>query len=562
MDRSTTILLIIVAVLVGGFIVYPAYIGGGFATISLSQTKFISTDSDLGGEAWQLTAVQNSQGEYAIGEISADKITDGESIAKHPLKIEMFVDEQYVTYPIVKNTDYHSQFHTANYESKEISHIDFSGQQDFRDDCSNRPTAFYLTEKDYGIIYNKVFTCYWKSQDATLGTVTTKDTNFKSRIKVTVDNKVAEGTISNTGPSSVKLKNPNTDEHLAHASWLGNLVSGEEPPAPSAFNLVAYKGGWKNIDDQRYDDYKDYYNTGFENCIARYLNYDTETPQSCVNDWNDIEASALENFPIYFNDKLATTSGTETTGKFIINLPKQIQYPLITLKIKADWLGVYIPIGIPTITNVEAPSELQTGTIGYLTITVKNIGEGSGAFEVYASCIGASQGPTQYLNLEPNIQGTAYISLVSSTTTKTSYSCTVNARDRNSGEMAAPKTVSGFVTPIIICSTGDKRINGKNIEQCDADGSGWEIIDTCQEGYHPEWKGGNPECVKDEPTPPPGEICNQINPFDKFMCQAWQFVKLIVGLIIGAAIIIGALYVLVTMVLPATIAKILSGGRD
>jgi hypothetical protein len=196
-------------------------------------------------------------------------------------------------------------------------------------------------------------------------------------------------------------------------------------------------------------------------------------------------------------------SGNEYSGKVTLTVNKLLQFPVLTLKIKADWLGVYVPVGKPLITSVSS-TEFQTGGVSYITTKVKNIGDALGSFGVYAQCNQPFSfvGTTEFINLNPNEEGVVNLKISGTCSQKIQGSCNVYAYDRNNPNNKDSKTVSVSCTPIVLCNAGETRCNGKVIEQCNQAGSGWNAIQTCD--YTCEIKEGKATCVS---PPPPKPQC-------------------------------------------------------
>jgi hypothetical protein len=229
---------------------------------------------------------------------------------------------------------------------------------------------------------------------------------------------------------------------------------------------------------------------------------------TCVEEYNSYSSYALQPKYLYFysyDGKILATgvpSGNEYSGKVTLTVNKLLQFPVLTLKIKADWLGVYIPVGKPLITSVSS-TEFQTGGVSYITTKVKNVGDALGSFGVYAQCNQPFSfiGTTEFISLNPNEEGIVNLKISGTCSQKTQGSCVVYAYDRNNPNNKDSKTVSVSCTPIVLCNAGETRCNGKVIEQCNQAGSGWNAIQTCD--YTCEIKEGKATCVSPpQPKPP------------------------------------------------------------
>lgn len=456
----------------------------GFNDIALSgPVDYVSNDPKIGGKAWLLTVVQNCMGRYAVGTIDNELIKDPTDNAKaeYDLKISTNVDEQKCEYPI-------------QVEGKDIRHMNFEtktkylgiGAGDWEKECKSRPGFYAWTKRGWD------YTCFWDTATAAHGIVGTSSLTFRSTITLEAKGEKYSKSISSLGPGSVAF-----DNKIAYVYWNGNLVSGDQCPSASDYRVsVAYVNGyWKTIDESKYQTYLNYDESGMLSCIQRYVDYGTEKPQSCVNAYNGYESNALAGKDLVsIGGSKGITSGQLINGKVVIDLSKIIQYPLLSMKINATWIGVFIPVGMPKITFAQS-LPFQTGTTGIIDTELKNIGTGFGSFGVYTECPSpfSQTGGTQFIELSPQESGKISIPITATVGEETSKVCTIQAYDRNQPSNKDSKTVTVTAKPIILCTAGDTRCNGNYIEKCNVQGTGWnESIEKCDFGC--EIKEGNARC--------------------------------------------------------------------
>jgi len=464
----------------------------GFNDIALSgPVDYVSNDPKLQGKAWLLTVVQNCMGRHAVGIIDADSIADAgdDAKAEYDLKIETSVDEQKCNYNI--KVDGIPVKH-MNHETVELWYnplIGEAGCKDwFTENCYNRDGYFIASGKHpFGV--KTWCTCFFTTGTTPHGILETPKLDFKSTIKLTAKGESYEKTISSTGPGSVTF-----DNNIAYVYWNGNLVSGEQCPIASDYRVsAAYVNGyWKTIDENYYQQYLGYHQSGMENCIDRYVEYGSETPDTCTNSYNTHESNALAGKSLYSTGgSKAVTYGQVINGRAELTLSKIIQYPLLSMKVNADWLGVFIPVGQPKITFVQS-LPFTTGTSGVIDVELKNVGNGLGSFDVYADCPAPFSKPgSQTIQLYPQETGRISLIITAGVAKETTGQCTVHAYDKNNPENKDSKTVTVTAKPIITCTVGDTRCNGNYIERC-TDGTKWDQIQLCDYGC--EIKEGKAAC--------------------------------------------------------------------
>lgn len=455
----------------------------GFNDIALSgPVDYVSNDPKLGTKSWLLTVVQNCMGRYAVGTIDSQEIKDtaDKATAEYDLKISTTVDEQKCEYPIQVQG---KSIRHMNYETKTL-YLGI-GSGDWENQCEAKTGYRYFQKKGWD------YTCWWTTTTAQHGVVGTSALTFKSTITLEAKGEKHTQTISSYGPGSVYF-----DNNIAYVYWNGNLVSGEQCPIASDYKVsAAYQNGaWRTIDESVFQSYLTYDESGFYNCLQRYVDYGTETPKSCQDSYSYYESNALSGKTLTSSGgSVATVLGTLSNGKVYLELSKLIQYPMLSMKINANWIGIYIPVGKPQITFVSS-QPFQTGTNGIINVEVKNIGTALGAFGVYAECpSGISQtGGTQYVDVLPNEIGKVSIPVTATCGEETTKTCTVYAYDRNNPAEKVSKSVSATCKPIILCTAGEMRCNGNWIEQCNDKGSGWVQKNECKDGC--EIKNNVPTC--------------------------------------------------------------------
>lgn len=455
----------------------------GFNDIALSSVDYLSNDPVLGGKSWVLTVVQNCQGRYAVGSFDRSKLQDTQDGAKaeYDLKITTTLDEQKCEYPIqVQGTPiYH-----ANYESRELWLGWGSGE--WQTECMNKPGALYFAKKGGSWEY----TCFWVTETAKHGILGTSSTTFKSTIKLESHGETKTATISNQGPGSAQIGDVGT------AYWNGNLVTGDQCPSASDYRVsAAYQNGvWKTIDESKYQEYLGHHQSAFENCINRYIEYGTETASSCISSYNVKESNALSGKQLVsVGGSIGQTYGTTYNGKVVLEPVKLLQYPMITLRLNVAWLGLFIPVGQPKV--IYASSQpFRTGTTGIIDSQVQNVGDGSGSFNVYATCPApfSQSGGSHTVYLAPNEVTSVSIPITASASQEQTGTCQVCAQDKNEPSKKHCRDVTVTVKPQVVCTPNERRCNGNYIEQCSSEGTGWTSVQECDLGC--EIKSGQPSC--------------------------------------------------------------------
>ena len=479
----TIIILIAVGVNYGS-IPLTTFSGGctGFNDISLSSVDYLSNDPVLGGKSWVLTLVQNCMGRYAVGSFTESQIQDSadNAQAENDFKITTTLDEQKCEYSIQE------QSKPILYLHQETRTLPFGiGKPEYENECIAKSNALFFINDGWE------YTCFWGSETAKHGILRTPSTTFKSTIKLEVPGKTPQtATITNQLTRSVNIGT------IGQAYWNGNLVTGDQCPSASDYRIsAAYQNGvWKTIDENKYQEYLGHHQSQLENCLDRYVNYGTETPDSCVLAYNIKSTNALSGKQLVSTGgAIGTTYGTVYNGKVYLEPVKTLQYPMITLRLNVDWLGLFIPVGEPKVIYTSS-KDFRTGTTGIIDAQIQNVGSGAGSFNVYAECSSpfAQQGSSTTVYLSPNAITSVSIPITASASTETTGTCSVCAKDINNPLKKHCKSVSVTVKPQILCTPSERRCNGDYIEQCSLDGSGWTSIQECDLGC--EYINNQPAC--------------------------------------------------------------------
>ena len=401
-----------------------------FATLSIHPVDLIDYETHLKTRVWWLTVSQNQMSDYAYGSISSNNIKDPDSgaTASKDLEIRMKVDQETCSYTIALGEPIY------RWDYKKIYLNYFLGEcneETGRTKCiSNYPNTKYIVVAKAPYSFDCYAYCFIPIKVGYFGDISTPYLTFKSTITLKSGNEQYSATIDRMDQTEVNFPND-----IAYARWTGSLTSGDECPKAKEEDVGAvwlYKDGkWHFIDYSNYLTYKAKSDNIF-NCIN---GVDSDDEASlCVNEVNSALDTAL--LPKTFKSRGGSTAeayGSLDRGKVVINLNKLIQYPVINMYVKADWLGVVMPYGMPKIINAySTPFDPSKGN-GYIIVTVQNVGKAEGSFAVTAQCdYPFSIKSTEYTpTLKPGDTATVNLVLTAPTsTTKYKGTCKVIVYDR------------------------------------------------------------------------------------------------------------------------------------
>lgn len=458
-----------------GFIKLPFAIGSGFTTLGISNVQFTSNDPLVGGQAWVLTVSQNGVGQSAYGDYGT--IADASGKSSDPFTISISLDKNYATYNIYSQGVF---IKTVEYTS--TTYNPFSSSYGCNRD------VWHNWIKPGGT--TKVF-CYNYVNEGVYGTLGNANINFQSTVSISGKSGADSLIISNNGATSGISQNGNIQ-----ASWFGNFVSGESAPSPSGQGIIAIydtsTGGWKTGNQNSYTNWKNYDVSGLSACLGT----SGSSGGTCFDNYNNYANTLMSGYQFKtVGGDVATTSGTQSNGIVNLNLPKQLQFPGITMRIKAGFIGINIPVGKPQIVSTDS-LVFSTGQTGNIAVTVKNVGTADGSFDIFATCSeGFSQtGGSLRTTISAGQTGTVYIPITSNVVSGTKYgSCTVTAKDVNNPNNYDTKSVSVSSSSISICTEGQISIIGNKIQECQ--GNVWKTIKQCASTETAKYVNGVPDCV-------------------------------------------------------------------
>lgn len=473
MRRKTKKTLIIASVVIIGIIIlalfftYKPLAIGGTSTLALSKAKLESSNSYLSGEVWVLTFSASSLGQSYFGNFNPTDVEDatsGNLRSTKDFSVEVNYDDTKCKYPIKG---------TSLDPIKDVRKIEWT-YIPFVDDC----TTTEATNRGLNniIIYGKYgwsLTCFAVGYDtkSVVKRIDNPDVSADYTINIEAGDKSATATFntlegSTSGPVG----------SFAYSVWNGNFDTGKSCPSQASY-LGAYVNGiWRVINSNSYDSYKNEYDkistfyfgggasdkTQLENLISQ-INSKASSAKSSVS------FGSIEN------------PGDLNNARIIYTSTSPLQFPVTTLYLKADSIGVYTPVPNFKITSASSTC-FKTGTEGAISFTLSNSGE-TGGFTAYATCSGVfSATRNTQGTVNAGATGTYSIPLSASASSEQRSSCVVTIESTGN---TVTKSVDVCVQPQVTCDVepGKKFCGYENgldvIKVCSSDGATSTIVERC-----------------------------------------------------------------------------------
>lgn len=377
------IILIVTGIAVGGYYISkePTAQAVGSSVLSLQKADFFKSSSDCfdssSGDLWVYTIRGGGLGQYAEGEWNGsgditpkdvDNNYDGKEVPEKTFGIDTEFHQQCV-YPLVANSQATPIYKLA--DPIEWFCLSYD-QEKALENCGS---------DSFSGKYSYSTTCWCSSKIQKTGAVGSSynfnNPSTATEMIIKVDN---GGT-----PSS---KTFNTESQIRGrvssnvcAVWNGNTVTGQVCGLPQDDTRPAYiSGQWKLLSDDKYVIYNSAWGDWLS--IVQSGSKSQSAIENAIDTLNAKSDSAL-NSRISFGTIDQPTS--LQNAKIIKELDSLIQYPVLTMYVKADWIGVVTPIPDPSIEKVSSGC-FSSGRTGTITLEVKNKGTERGEIDFYADC--------------------------------------------------------------------------------------------------------------------------------------------------------------------------------
>lgn len=405
----------------------PFSVGGGFTTLSLSQTDVVSNDAFLNGKTYLMSVSATGAGEYATGRLGEDtKLTDG-SLLSDEFTVKLSAVDEKCDYLVSQTSS--GYIKESWYSEKDFGF--FGSQKDAENWCFNELKGSKVSQGYIcsGCASASTRACWDYTAKADTSILRTPSVKWKSTITV----ESASGSVSDSigdEKTAVNVGNAN----VVYATWAGNLQSNTYC-TESSKGFVVYLDSGKKVNDEVA--VEKYLNSNpdqtFDSCMSVEANKNilrfTSTPNffNCKANYNSLSNAALntESSEFAAGDYKFVGSSVQTSYK------QNIFYPQLSLRVKADWLGVYVPVTTPFLTNCRQSAGVEINEDNVVTASLKNNGNVDGSIAVsLENCpVSVVEGNTQYYSLSPSESADVKFTLRSAS--ETHSACTLRAYDRS-----------------------------------------------------------------------------------------------------------------------------------
>lgn len=463
------LMFIVVGILVllfQGFVSQTTFAGSN--TLGLQKVDYFSSSNacfDSGSQPlWVYTiAGGGASGQYATGSYSPNLVGDLYSGNTQPSKTFKVTTQyrQYCDYQISTNLYATPIYELGTPTFWKVGFFEYPSIARCGNQASEKTECTQTGQYKYGLTNDLYCWCspYIKRTGAIGNYLTLNNPSVRTTGTITSSDGITTYSedMSSVG-NSVKTISPNVC-----AVWNGQLVSGQTcgELTGGAVPLPIYVSGtnnWQLISKDTYDTYLIKWNT-----LNNELNIGgmkKDDISSKISTFNYYPKTALSSKLTYGT---INNPASITGAKVVKELSTLIQYPIITMYIKANWLGVVTPSPIASITQNPTSECFVSGQNGVIQLKVKNIGE-QGTIAVTGTCDGGFIVQKDEQTYNSGEEKTIYLTLTGSTGIEEFKStCTIKA---SALTQSVSRTVEVCVEGIPTCELIKDTCKDNNIVYC------------------------------------------------------------------------------------------------
>jgi hypothetical protein len=469
-EKSLVVGIVVVVgiILLALFFVDKPLAIGGTSTLALSKAKLESSNPYLSGEVWVLTFSANSLGQSYFGNfdpLDVEDATTGSLRSKRDFSVEVNYEDTKCKYPISG---------TSLDPIKDVRKIEYT-YIPFIDPCTEDEAK--AKGINNVIIYGKYgwsLTCFAVGYDTKSVVKRIDNPDISADYTINID--VVGGQSASKTFNTLEGTTSGPIGSFAYSVWNGNFDTGKSCPSQASYLGAYVNGVWRVINSNSYDSYKNEFDkistfyfgggasdkTQLENLISN-INTKGNSAKSSVS------FGSIENPGDLSNARVIYTSTTP------------LQFPVTTLYLKVDSIGIYTPVPNFKI-NSASSNCFKTGTEGAISFELANSGE-TGGFTAYATCSGV-------FSATRNTQGT--VSAGSTSRYSIPLSATASSEQKSSCVLTVEstgntvtKSVDVCVQPQVTCDVEPgKKFCGYEggldvIKTCSADGATSTVVERC-----------------------------------------------------------------------------------
>jgi hypothetical protein len=452
---------------------------GGFTVLSVTSPDISTTSKSLDDFNWEVVATLGGS-DRIVGSISpSDLESKSGQRSSLPLSIEMVA-------------------------------LDTDDEGTFVFNPPSCPSGFTWQVLEQNAFANDIRHCIKRDQIGIHGVLQSPKVGFEAEMTLSA------GDVSITEKISDATRSVLFSEggvNYARAQWVGSLVTGDSLPRVDVYEPVIKTGGnWYFVSNTNWDKYVNSFDAFERDLSSTPLNVDERSDsdvKSEINSWISSynQGLSLVDNRVSVGGTLQDADSTDN-AKLVFELDRRINVQVVTFLVSADWIGFEIRVGEPRITGVDCP-KFGSGETGSVGVDLRNVGDGTGVFDVSLSDCEFKQLTTGFSN-EVTLSSGASSSMklpisVGAVNENIRDVCRVTVFDVADPSSKDTETVTCEVTTAVICTANSVSVEGSCIKKCSADGSVVELVGCCDYGV-----GYNPSTEEYVCNPKPTTLVNGV----------------------------------------------------
>jgi len=519
-EISKIVLLIIGIAMVGGLV----YLTAGnrlfqpYSILSVSDVSYVESDPTLNGPTWLIHSVATGDSEIVGKDFGILADTSGENagdVSNYSFSISIKNTKNECFYTLSPSATYLYKYQSQGYGTVYESNGDSA--------CINRKNT--VDAKGQTLPANAEFVkavwrngwslliptgnidCLWKYPVARMSEVGTPVLSWSTDISMTSRGQTVNATLTDKNDQDVYLGDK------AYIETQGLLWKGTLCPI----------AGTQSGSSALYDEINKAYVMVNQNGI---LTYQSKEP-TMIQEWTDQiyrynNPDAARGKITTFNGQvdsvissikpLVASDGSQavmSSDGIRIALNKAIASTSLTIKVKASWIGIIVPVGEPKIVSSIDCKKITAGATGTIKASVQNVGKQGATFVYGAECPAPfASGPSGEQFLAPNEVKELSVTFTQPQDKELTQSCSFFVYPKSYPQ----KKVTGSVD----CSSSrfGKNCTPDGIQQCISNviqtciGGEWSLTKACPLGCEANPSTQVLDCKGNQSTCPEGMVKN------------------------------------------------------
>lgn len=475
-----SIVLLIIIFISGFFFIksdYYSTTSSGFTVKSITYNPNIISDSDISDATFMVDTILDSSSSYLTGTISSSQIeTHTQEDVQNSFSIKVSSSDEMIKYD-VNNLNIPLYRYTYEYNT----HPGWLTDAECTAITNNK--VILISEIPVYFFGGDDIICVYKVEEGTFGSIERTSIDFSANLEIDVNNKKISKNINSKDTSVVNFNYDN--ELIAQAKILGGLVTGDQLPNTANYKAINFGSNWKIIDDYRMTTYNalasalegDLYQVANTNPQCDVQNKDESDGNACETLIAQMISSTNSAYTEIKNGASYSMGGetiSATDDGFNVVMDTRYENTNILWYIKADEIGINIPVAKPTIKN-NPKIKFFSGTQGSIMIEIFNNGNDRTSFS-YAldDCTNfeeVSSSSTNTVSIDSKTTEVVYLKIMAQGLNENlKESCYIKVTNVNDPSLYDTKVVPITLEQATSCTPNTEVLVGKCVYECTSSG--------------------------------------------------------------------------------------------